>query len=167
MATFEDEVARDVDGNCRQPRSWNNDGNSRRAPREQRQKKAREPYLRIDNRKFFRRDLEELSVSELDDIVDRLQVDNNSIDEDLPSLSGDAEIKARDKMKFNLQWITIITKELIVDYDEDDAYIEYDDDDDVSVGTSPKEMVNRLRASINKHLSIELATVILNDAMNN
>jgi len=191
MPTFED----DCSGKNGNTRSWEQD--HRTSPRRQPSEKAnrqREPYLRIDNRKLFRRDLEDMEVQELDDIAVRLEADNKSIDDDLPTLSGDAEIKAKDKKRFNEQWINTIRNDLLEDdFDGEDEDYDIENDDipeikdvgELQAGTDyvgvphmkdgepvgppykatpMPPLVKKLLASISKHLSPELAAIVIADA---
>jgi len=124
-------------------------------------------------------DLEEMEGDELDDIVARLEADNQSIDTDLASLSGDAEIKAKDKKRFNKQWITTINDKLLDgdSYDIDDEVPEQEVE--TTTETKPRtsttftseevknpsrDMAKLLISSINKHLSPELAAIVIGDA---
>ena len=187
MATFED----DCSGRS-QSRSW--DHEHRTAPRRQEQPRRtespREPYLRIDNRKLFRLDLEEMDAHELDDIASRLEADNESIEQDLPALSGNAEIKAKDKKRFNEQWIRTIRDELIdEDFGDDEDEDDEDDEDEIkmpladcldtseerrgpdeeerkSCCASGADFAKRLMESIGKHLSSRLAAIVIADATN-
>lgn len=198
MATFEEDRS---GGGNRNRRSWGHPEH-RTPPRRSRNTKGpREPYLRLDNRKLFRRDLEQMDDEELEDIVARLRADNESISKDIPSLSGDAEIKAKDKKRFNEQWIDTICDKLLKDDFEDD----YEDDgapadrEEINAKLETPEgrrelaeamvppireklemqacmekesgdpihddkMVRSLLAAINRHLSPELAAIVLNDA---
>jgi len=136
---------------------------------------------------LYRSDLEEMDDAELEDIVARLETDNESIKTDLPQLTGDAEIKARDKKRFNEQWIDTIRNELLAEerrdgeprnFEEGD-YGDYSGDDEPleceerpvfkktsDAGIPPEEMYPRILAAINKHLSPELVAIILADATN-
>lgn len=121
----------------------------------------REPYIKLNDTRYTWSDVVDMEDDELGRMLTDLDGAAESIEGTLDSLQGDHKVRAQDKMRYCRKWATRIREEILELTLEDECRC---DELEEQVRTYA-DALNALTDSVKRHLSPELAEIVLDQAI--
>jgi hypothetical protein len=127
-------------------------------PRDTGREMGRTSYISLNGNRYTWGDVEDMETSKLADFIKELDATIESIGSSVEGLQGDQQVRAKDKMRHCRRWSARIMEELI----EEEEQCRCDELEEELKRRS--EQVRLLVSAVNKHLSDQLAEIVLADA---